>query len=146
MNPTGKTTEKTVPLILVIDDDSSHARLLQVLAETLNVRVHAVLSCKEAMAVLDQAKFDLILMDWRMPEVNGCACTRQVRVWGEKHNVRLPIIAVSAYNSEAHVQACLDSGMDDFLAKPFTLEQLQETLRRWQPERRPPPPDVVADS
>jgi CheY-like chemotaxis protein len=146
MNLTEKTTKKAVPLVLVIDDDLSHARLLEVLAETLNVRVHAVLSCKEAMAVLAQAQFDLILMDWRMPEVDGCACTRQVRAWGELQGVRLPIIAVSAYNTEAHVQACLDAGMDDFLAKPFTLEQLQETLRRWQPQSQLSPPDAVADS
>jgi two-component system sensor histidine kinase BarA len=146
MNSTGQISEaETLPLVLVVDDDRAHIRLLEVLAETLKIRVHGVLSCKEALEALEQASFDMVLMDWRMPEADGCQCTQQVRLWQAAAMADLPIIGISAYNSEANIKLCLDAGMNDFLAKPFTLVQLLAIMKKWNVYKQISPPNTVAN-
>ncbi len=74
--------------------------------------------------------FDLILMDYRMPEVDGCMCTERIRAMKEiQHDI--PIIAVTAQIVQGSREKCLEAGMDDFLAKPFTLEELHLKICTW---------------
>ncbi len=124
-------SEKGKPLVLVVDDDPGHFRLLELLADRLQITVYKALSCDEALKAMQLAQFDLVLMDYRMPEVDGCACTLKVRQMNKQAKNYIPIVAVTGFSTELVRNQCLGAGMDDFLAKPFTIEELSNVLRRW---------------
>ena len=70
--------------------------------------------------------YDLILMDVQMPKLNGLDAAREIR--RDSLNINTPIIAMTANAFEEDRKACLDSGMNEHVAKPFELEQLYATL------------------
>jgi CheY-like chemotaxis protein len=118
------------PLVLVVDDDPIHHKLMQLLADRLGITVHVASSCRETMEALSLFSFDVILMDYRMPEVDGRSCAKRIRAMKEiQHDI--PIIAVTAHMVPGSREECLEAGMDDFLGKPFTLEELHEKLCHW---------------
>ncbi len=118
------------PLVLIIDDQPEYARLFELLSDSLEIKSYIVNSCQEGMKALETIKFDIILMDWLMPDVDGPECACKIRKIEESTGGRVPIIGVSGY-VKASRQECLDAGMDDYLAIPFTLEQLQNILSKW---------------
>jgi CheY-like chemotaxis protein len=117
------------PLVLIVDDDASHHRLFELLADRLGITVHTASSCGQAIDALSMFSFDLILMDYRMPVVDGCVCTKQIRA--TKEIAHIPIIAVTAHVVAGSREECLAAGMDDFLKKPFTLEELHQKVCYW---------------
>ena len=71
-------------------------------------------------------------MDVQMPIMGGLEATEKIRLWQADHSQpRTTIVALTANAFEEDRQKCLDSGMDDFLAKPLDLQKLQDTLVRW---------------
>ena len=89
----------------------------------------------------DEARFDVVLMDCEMPELDGRAATEEIRTLeGAMQRSRLPIVALTAHAMETDRQQCLAAGMDDYLSKPFTSTQLAATLARWLRTR----PDEIA--
>jgi len=118
------------PLILVVDDDLSHHKLLELLAEQLGIMVCVASSCADAINSLGRLSIDAIMMDCRMPHVDGHACTKRIRVLNESTR-QIPIIAVTANLQSDNQQKCMDCGMDDFLGKPFTIEELHDKLWFW---------------
>ena len=81
--------------------------------------------------------FDLVLMDCQMPVLDGYAATRRWRELEAERadGTRLPIVAMTANAMAGDRQRCLDAGMDDYLAKPVSREQLEGCLHRWLPDR-----------
>jgi len=73
--------------------------------------------------------YDLVLMDCHMPVMDGLSATREIRN-SERPGARTPIVALSASAFAEDRAACLDAGMDDFLAKPYTFDQLRDTVAR----------------
>lgn len=122
------------PLVLVVDDDPLHHRLLHLLADRLEITAHMASSCSEAINALELFAFDIILMDIRMPDVDGHRCTEFIRSLGERSK-KVPIVAVTGNDSPKNRQRCVEAGMDDFLRKPFTLEELHSVLSRWVPAK-----------
>jgi two-component system sensor histidine kinase/response regulator len=115
------------PLVLVVDDDPRHGQLLNLLEENLEIKVFNVHSCEEALSAVKENSFDLILMDYSMPERDGVECTKCIKeIFGGSQI--LPIIAVTGHASDEVKQICLESGMDDFLTKPFTINALQAMI------------------
>lgn len=88
----------------------------------------------EALSRLQHEHYDAVLMDMHMPILDGLDATRQ---WREQERLEqrphTPIIAMTANAMTGDRDACLDAGMDDYLAKPVTLADLNDTLRRWMP-------------
>jgi two-component system, sensor histidine kinase and response regulator len=118
------------PLVLIVDDDPVHHKLMELIAERLGFTVHMVSSCGQAIEALSMFSFDLMLMDYRMPDVDGCMCARRIREMKEiKHDIA--IIAVTAHVMKGSSEECLEAGMDDFLQKPFTLEELHNKVSYW---------------
>jgi PAS domain S-box-containing protein len=105
---------------------------------------------QEALALLSRERVDLILMDIQMPVMDGIECTHHIRN-GEVPGVdkRIPIVALTAYASEKDRERFLRLGMNDYLAKPHTIEQLGEvlevSLKQDQGPVRPEGPTGVAD-
>jgi len=122
------------PLVLVVDDDPIHHKLLELLADRLEFTVHLTSSCGEAIEALSMLSFDLILMDYKMPDVDGCICTQRIRTMKEIQN-NIPIIAVTANVMKGSREKCLEAGMDDFLGKPFTLDELHQKICYWMQKK-----------
>lgn len=128
--PLDERKELCKPLVLVVDEDPIHHRLLGLLADKLGIMVYLTSSCSEAIETIRTFSFDVILMDCRMPEVDGYICTKRIRELSEKTK-NIPIIAVTADVMPENRQKCLACGMSDFLPKPFTFEELHDKLCFW---------------
>jgi CheY-like chemotaxis protein len=74
-----------------------------------------------------------VLMDMRMPEMDGLSATRAIREAERTNGHRIVVVALTANVLEGDRQACKDAGMDDFLAKPLELNLLRAVLERWLP-------------
>ena len=118
------------PLVLVVDGRSLHLKLLELLADHINMTAQLTSSCADALELLRMFSFDVVLMDCRMPIVDGCECTKRIRALNEKTR-NIPIIAVTANLQTSNRIACRDAGMNDFLGKPFTLQELHDKLCYW---------------
>jgi two-component system sensor histidine kinase/response regulator len=119
------------PKVLVVDDDLVHQKLMKLISDHLAIDVHLATTSGDALNLLRTESFDIILMDWRMPVTDGLKCTLQIRELQEAQGHRIPIIAVTAHALTGDRERCLEAGMDDYLSKPFTLEQLQDKIQEW---------------
>jgi len=102
--------------------------------EALGCRVQLVGNGLEAVQALSRSGFDLILMDCQMPEMDGYQATDLIRDSERAAGTeagRVPIVALTAHAMEGAREKCLAAGMDDYLAKPFSQDQLGEVLGRW---------------
>ncbi|MCC6978811.1 MAG: response regulator [Candidatus Melainabacteria bacterium] len=118
------------PLVLIIDDQPEYARLFELLAESLGIKAHIVSSCREGLKALELFSFDVVLMDWLMPDVDGPECACRIRKMEQEKGGHIPIIGVSGY-VKATREDCLAAGMDDYLPIPFTYQQLHDILCKW---------------
>ncbi len=123
-------------LLLVEDNPVNLAvgeKLLSVLGYACDIAVNGQIAL-EKMAT---GQFDLVLMDCQMPVLDGYSATRE---WRDRETLRksprrLPIVAMTANAMAGDRQRCLDAGMDDYLSKPVSREQLENCLQRWLPGR-----------
>lgn len=115
--------------ILVADDVIPNQLVAKKMLEKLGHQVDTVLNGLEAVNAVSLQQYDLILMDIQMPVMDGITATLRIRetLPGDR---ALPIIAVTANVTPADREACLSSGMDDFIAKPVTSSVLHQTITR----------------
>ena len=116
--------------LLAVEDDEAHRKLIELLAKRLKISAYTAKSCEEASELLETFAFDVILMDCRLPLKSGLECTRLIR-GGATRSAHSPIIAFTADLTPENRQKCREHGMDDFLAKPFTLAEFEEKIWRW---------------
>ena len=125
--------------ILLVEDTPVNREVATGMLEVLGYGVHAVENGRLAVEAVAQQPFDLILMDCQMPEMDGYTATATIRrqettAADRRH---LPIIALTANAMEGDRARCLAAGMDDYLAKPFTVAQLQTLLTQWLAPKPP---------
>ncbi len=120
--------------ILIAEDHLVNQRVFVSLLSKLGYRPSIATNGLEVLEALEQASFDLILMDIQMPEMDGLEATRQIirRFAPEERPV---IIAVTANALPGDREKYLEAGMDDFLAKPFLLKGLSALIRKWSEKR-----------
>jgi CheY-like chemotaxis protein/HPt (histidine-containing phosphotransfer) domain-containing protein len=99
--------------------------------EKLGFSAHAVANGVQALEALRQEKYDLVLMDCQMPEMDGFEATRCIR---RSDGPRIPIVAVTADAMSGDRERCIREGMDDYISKPIALRPLAAVLARWLPE------------
>jgi signal transduction histidine kinase/ActR/RegA family two-component response regulator len=121
--------------ILVVEDNETNCHLIVEMLELAGCKTHTATNGIEALEKLSFAHFDTVLMDWHMPRMDGLAATRN---WRQREAAnsdasRLPIIALTASVLPGDRDACLQAGMDDFIAKPFTYDELVNVVARWLP-------------
>lgn len=114
--------------ILVVEDTELVRRVIQTYLDRLGYRADFAADDQEAVELFWHGDYDLVLMDCQLPSRDGVEVFRCLRRRGGRG---VPVIALSASTSEA--KRCIEAGMDDFLIKPFTCEQLAEILARWLP-------------
>lgn len=118
--------------ILVVEDQPINQRVAQAILENLGHEAGFAFHGREALKLLEQKSWDLILMDLAMPEMDGLEATRKIRSREkEEGTARTPIIAMTAYALEGDRERCLAAGMDDYLPKPITIESLRQVINRW---------------
>ena len=116
--------------ILLVEDNHVSSRLAQRLLERDGHSVAAAKNGLEALAVLGEERFDLVLMDLQMPEMDGLEATRRVRAQGGL-NAETPIVALTANASTEDRRACEAAGFSDFLSKPIAPLLFSQMLARW---------------
>ncbi len=126
--------------VLIAEDDDVNAVIATAYLEHLGLKAERVHDGMEAVrhALRDVNRPDLVLMDCRMPTMDGMAATREIRAQERTMGLpRLPVIALTATTSDVSRQECLSAGMDDFMSKPYTKDQLDRVLGRWAQPREP---------
>ena len=117
-------------LLLVEDNDINRGMETRML-QKLGYDVDAVTNGADALAELEKADYDAVLLDVQMPVMDGFATARAIRAGGR---AELPIIAITAHAFASDRERCLAAGMNDYLAKPITLRTLGEMVERWTGE------------
>ncbi|MCG8699250.1 MAG: response regulator [Bacteroidales bacterium] len=105
--------------ILLVEDDQTSALLVEELLLTTGIQIVHVVTGKECLEILDSKEyvFDLILMDIRLPDIDGIETTRRIRLTNEK----VPIIYMTAAVSETNKSECFNAGGNEFISKPFAV-------------------------
>ena len=131
--------------ILVAEDDEDNRFIMKVLLETRGYRVVTAANGYEAIAGAERERPDLILMDLRMPVLNGLATTRKLRQHPEARLRQLPIIALSAYDPAQHRAVAIAAGCNDYVTKPIDYDRLEKLIETFLPARtQPTMPETVA--
>lgn len=118
--------------VLVVEDDIVNQMVTVRMLEKLGMRADIAITGASAIEAWKRNPYDLILMDCRMPEMDGYAATRAIRdLERERGTGHTPVVAVTANAMQGDREECLDAGMDDYISKPFGLEQFRELLARW---------------
>jgi signal transduction histidine kinase/CheY-like chemotaxis protein len=116
--------------VLVVDDSSTNQMVATGMLDHLGYSSEVAANGFEALAAMERTRFDIVLMDCRMPEMDGYEATIELRRL-EGDGPRLPVIALTAGAMGDEEERCRAAGMDDFLPKPLGLEDLQAVLERW---------------
>lgn len=122
-------TERKRLKILLVEDNLINQRVAQVTIKKLGHEVTLAENGREAVALFDQGKFDLILMDILMPEMNGLEATTAIReIESERKADPVHICAITANINKEDEDACYEAGMNSYITKPFRLEELNVIL------------------
>jgi len=121
-----KTNMQDAPLVLVAEDEDSNYELVKIVL----ARRYRLLRAKngiEAVTICDEEHPDMVLMDIRMPDMNGLDATRIIK----EVNHDIPVVALSAYAFEDDIRKAKEAGCDDFMAKPFRVEDLLDIVQKY---------------
>uniref|UniRef100_UPI00321663E9 response regulator n=1 Tax=uncultured Draconibacterium sp. TaxID=1573823 RepID=UPI00321663E9 len=117
--------------ILLVEDNILNQKVVTFNLKKYNYNVIAVANGRDAMHKIANQVFDLVLMDLMLPEMDGYAITAEIRKIEKENGTEtpVPIIAITANTLDNDRQKCLDAGMNEYLSKPFTADQLIEKIR-----------------
>lgn len=124
-------TETKTTKILVVDDNNDTRHLMGLVLRQLGHQAMEAESGTEALKVLDSEKFDLILMDIQMPEMDGLETTRRIRGLSTEAS-QTPIIACTANAMSGDKRRFIESGMNDYLSKPVDRNSLKAVIAKWR--------------
>jgi DNA-binding response OmpR family regulator len=113
--------------VLVVDDDPGMREVLGGILEIEGVEVCFATDGKDAIQKTLSEKPDLILLDVNMPKLNGLTFCKAIRAGTETRNI--PVIIVSALTAKGRIEECMEAGADDFIGKPFPMEELLIRVR-----------------
>ena len=112
------------PLILVVEDDRSVNNLITTILKTHDYRYLTALNGAEAVLEASSHNPDIVLLDLGLPDTDGVDIIKKIRTWSN-----MPIIVISARNEDKDKIEALDAGADDYVTKPFSVEELLARLR-----------------
>jgi two-component system sensor histidine kinase/response regulator len=133
--------------ILLAEDNFVNQRLVMRCLEKRGHGVTVTSNGREALAALEKKRFDLVLMDLQMPEIDGFEATRAIRLQEQATGAHLPIVAMTAHAMKGDRERCLAAGMDGYVSKPIEIRELIgviESLTSASPEAAPAGGDGTA--
>lgn len=116
--------------VLLVEDNIVNQKVALKMLEKLGYSANLANDGIEAIAMLADKHYDLVLMDVQMPRLDGYETTAKIRSSG-RNEAHIPIIAMTANAMNSDRQKCLDAGMDDYLSKPVKADILAEMLKKW---------------
>jgi signal transduction histidine kinase/ActR/RegA family two-component response regulator len=117
--------------VLLVDDDAVNTMIASQMLETADIEVHTASSGVDALNQLTRGGFDLVLMDWRMPDMDGLEAPRRLRAGEAGEPARhLPVVGLTANAYAEDRAACIDAGMDEVLVKPVGRMRLLQTVQQ----------------
>jgi signal transduction histidine kinase/CheY-like chemotaxis protein len=126
--------------VLLVEDNAVNQRVALAMLARVGCTAEVAETGLAAVDAVARGGLDLVLMDIQLPELDGLEATRRIRaveasgqLGGGVEGFRLPIVALTAHAGKEDREECLAAGMDDWLPKPFSLEQLDRVLARWAP-------------
>jgi CheY-like chemotaxis protein len=119
--------------ILVAEDQIINRKIVVQLLEKKGYKVKAVENGREAFELAVSQRFDLILMDVQMPEMDGFDSTQHIRTAEKNKNYHTPIVAMTAHAMKGDREKCLAAGMDHYITKPINPAELYETIEKFAP-------------
>jgi len=117
----------TKPLVLVVEDEAALATMLRYNLEKQGFRVEEATDGQEALTRIAEAQPDLVLLDWMLPQMSGLEVCRQIRRRSATRD--LPVIMVTARTDDQDAVRGLNTGADDYIAKPFSMDALLARIR-----------------
>jgi CheY-like chemotaxis protein len=131
-------------LVLLAEDNEPTQTMVLLQLQRLGYSAHSVSSGRQAVQAVSLAPsaYGLVLMDCQMPEMDGFAATMAIRELESRTGHHIPIVAMTAYATQHDREKCLAAGMDDYVSKPVTRDNLRQILDRWlkpQPEMQASP-------
>jgi CheY-like chemotaxis protein len=129
------------PRLLVAEDNGVNRKVMLGMLRKLGFAADTVTTGREAIAALERNVYDIVLMDWHMPEMDGAEATQEIRRREREGTTACPcpwpapvqIIAITANAMQGDRERCLAAGMDDYLSKPVRPKELQSLLEQWKP-------------
>jgi CheY-like chemotaxis protein len=116
--------------LLVVEDNPVNQSVACGILGKMGHRATTANNGREAVRLVQTQRFDAILMDVQMPEMDGLTATARIREWESEHGLRTPIVAMTAHAGEDNRNRCLNAGMDDYVAKPISRSNLADALTR----------------
>lgn len=117
--------------ILLAEDNKANQFISKAMIETLGVRVEIAEDGLQALELVQSGRFALVLMDCQMPRMDGLEATRRIRALPDAALAGIPIVALTADAQRQTRDECKAVGMNDFLTKPFTFEDLKRVVDAW---------------
>ena len=117
---------RTVPLILVVDDNQDNLFFVSCILDALNLQCVLATTSRDAINQAINQQPNLILLDMVIPEMDGMEITRRLKQNSFTKNI--PIVAVTGLTESEHQQAIKESGCDDYICKPFTIEEMEAKI------------------
>ena len=117
--------------VLVVDDDETGRTVVSGMLKRLGLSSAGAADGVEATMLLAQSRYRLVLMDLRMPRLDGIETTKRWRAT-EPMGRRLPIVALTANAQPGQREACIDAGMDDMVLKPVSMAAIRELVERYR--------------
>lgn len=113
--------------ILLVEDNKINQKTTKIMLEKGAYIVEVASDGQEAVEKFEKEEFDIILMDIQMPVMNGFEASEEIR----RKNKEIPIIALTAYALKGDRDKCIESGMNDYLAKPYKMQDLYDILKKY---------------
>jgi len=121
--------------ILLVEDNLMNQKVVMFNLKKLNCEITPIANGKEALENFKTNNYDLILMDIMLPEMNGYEITTEIRKFEKLNGIKnqVPIIALTANTYENDKEKCFGVGMNEYLSKPFSAQQLINTIQKYIP-------------
>jgi CheY-like chemotaxis protein len=124
-------TEKKRLRVLLAEDNAVNRKIACHVLEKHGYHVTVAVDGRQALAALDRAHFDVVLMDVQMPEMDGFETTAAIRARERGNGTHLPIIAMTAHAMQGDRERCIDAGMDSYISKPLNVGELIELVEKF---------------
>lgn len=123
--------------VLIVDDNPSNLKICMAMLEPYKMNITTCLSGKECMEVLEnQPVFDMVLLDYSMPEMSGSEIISRIRELNDKYYKTLPVIAMTAQQINGAKELFVAEGFDNYIDKPFEAMHLEKILETYIPEEK----------
>jgi signal transduction histidine kinase/CheY-like chemotaxis protein len=141
------TRPSRVRRVLLVEDNPVNQEVAQAMLQQLGVEAVSAWSGEEALEKLTSDRFEVVLMDCQMPRLDGYATTSRFRDWEKEHQrPRTPIVALTANALTGDAEKCFAAGMDRYLSKPFSSDQLYQVLESCVSDSAPPESEVKVEN